>query len=182
MRQSIICGKKTKKNKTSWSRQAKKKQKTFAHIKLLVFKAVAGVAVSSVGGIIHPGSAQKYAYHLFHFIPAPPLMFNVSVLMASPCRAQHNGRCQTSAKSMEDGDLGHVNGPQNWVGGLEWPLTDGLFHLLNAIIFKLKALSTQPPKVAPDRSRCLLNVGATFAGTFAIYLNPAASEVKCDSL
>lgn len=67
-------------------------------------------------------------------------------------------------------------------GALDWPLTDGLFHLLNAIIFKLKALTTRPHKLAPDRSGCSLNVGATFAATFAIYLNPAASEVKCDSL
>lgn len=36
-----------------------KKKKTFAHIKLLVLKAVAGVAVSSIGGIIHPGLSSK---------------------------------------------------------------------------------------------------------------------------
>lgn len=87
---------------------------------------------------------------------------------------------------MEGGDLGPCERPSEpastRVGGLEWALTDGLFHLLNAIIFKLKALTTQPRKLAPDRSGCLLNVGTTFAGTFAIYLNLAAREVKCDSL
>lgn len=94
-----------KNQKTKQNLSSTGEEKTFAQIQRGVFKAVAGVAVSSVGGIIHPGSAQKYAYHLFHFIPAPPLMFNVSVLMASPAystmaAAKHQGtqwKTETSA-------------------------------------------------------------------------------------
>lgn len=52
MCQSEICEREKKKKKT-------RQTKTFAQIKLGVFKAVAGVAVSSVGGIIHSGSAQN---------------------------------------------------------------------------------------------------------------------------